>query len=128
MKLLKASLLLWMILLSSLVHADTAAGQDPTTVIVDHNQSGFTVRLKANPTTGYSWFLQQYDNTLVTVQDHQYQAPTSQLVGAGGVDVWHFKLTPQAQLGPVTTQIHFVYARPWEIQQGSETVITVVVQ
>lgn len=101
---------------------------DPNkTIMVSAKDPQFTITLKSNPTTGYMWFLEKYDTNLVTVVSHQYQPPTSQLVGAGGKDVWTFKLNSIAFSAPHLLQLNMVYARPWAIEQGrKETVFNVV--
>lgn len=81
-------------------------------VTADHPQ--FVIKLKSNKTTGYSWFLVKYDSALVEPVKHIYQAPTSQLVGAPGYDVWTFNMKPAAFIVPQQTAIAFTYARPWE--------------
>lgn len=75
----------------------------------------FTIKLKSNPTTGFSWFLRQYDAKLVTPIKHDYVAPHSKIIGAGGFEIWQFKATPAAFVVPQQSQIQFVYMRPWEV-------------
>lgn len=128
MRKIKYYLLTTIFLLSSIT---TAASTDEATnsvVMVKRGQTEFVISLKANPTTGYTWFLQQYDNNLISLLSHHYKASATTLVGAGGIEEWHFKLMPNAKIAPVTTDVKFSYARPWEIQQGKATIITIVVQ
>ena len=51
-----------------------------------------TLKLKSNPTTGYSWFLVKYNESIMSPISHKYYAPTSQLVGAPGYEVWQFRV------------------------------------
>lgn len=74
----------------------------------------FIIKLHSNPTTGYSWFLREYNANYLSPVRHAYEGPSSKLIGAGGYEVWHFKLKPEAFTVPQQTIIRFVYTRPWE--------------
>lgn len=69
------------------------------------------VSLYSNPTTGFSWGESaNITNTSVMEQaSHKYVAPQTDVVGAGGKDVWVFD---SKQAGNAT--IDFSYGRPWE--------------
>ena len=105
--------------------ADTAVQYvtvDKPFVMVSSQKNSFTIKLKSNATTGYTWFLSSYDKSLVQPVSHQYQHATSQLVGAPGYELWTFKLKPEAFHVPHVTMINFVYSRPWENGDQGETV------
>jgi len=70
----------------------------------------FTIILKANATTGYQWqFAKPLDENLIQLISSKYLADKTNLVGAGGKQVWIFKALKAGQ-----TNISFKYVRPWE--------------
>jgi len=70
----------------------------------------FTISLDSNATTGYEWqFSQAIDSLILQLVSSQYEAPASNMVGAGGKQVWKFKA-----LSSGTTSIALKYVRPWE--------------
>lgn len=88
--------------------------EDKPGIIVSQNQPQFIIKLKANPTTGYSWFLRDYDDRVIQPIKQQYAAPKTDMVGAPGYDVWTFKVKANAFTVPQQTVVRFVYSRPWE--------------
>lgn len=104
----------------------TAATVTPTTdpdktIVVKADQPEFTLRLAANPTTGYTWFIKRYNSHFLTISKHQYLPPTSQIVGAGGVDLWVFKVNPEAFVAPHIFKLKFIYARGWDLKDNGTT-------
>jgi len=67
------------------------------------------VLLNENPTTGYQWKFTASQEGILTVEKDEYQAPTTDALGAGGVHLWVFT---GAKEGDVT--LTFEYARSWE--------------
>ncbi|RPH60193.1 MAG: hypothetical protein EHM81_06725 [Chloroflexi bacterium] len=70
------------------------------------------VSLDSNITTGYSWEIQETDETLLKLKgDPEYIEPKSdpQLAGAGGRQVFRFEALKAGQ-----TTLTLVYRRPWE--------------
>ena len=86
----------------------------PSTVSVNEKEKTFTVEFKSNRTTGYSWFLSQYDTHLIKPIAYQYKVPNVSIMGASGVSVWTFQVLPAAKSVPVITTITWLYARPWQ--------------
>lgn len=76
--------------------------------------------LPSNPTTGYSWFLVNYDHQLLTPVSHQFIAPESKLIGAGGYQIFKFHVNNAGFLVPQLTRITLSYLRVWTIDQGSK--------
>jgi inhibitor of cysteine peptidase len=84
-------------------------------ITVSVNSPTFLIRLKSNPTTGYSWFAKKYDMQLIDIEGHKYFAPNTKLIGASGYEEWLFKVKSPSRLKtPVTTSIGMSYERPWE--------------
>lgn len=70
------------------------------------------IRLESNPTTGYSWILNENtDTSIVSMVDSEYiqSAEDEELVGAGGHEVLTFKAVSKGK-----TSIVLNYERPWE--------------
>ena len=97
----------------------SACSSLPNNVSVDASSSGkrvevfvgssFTVTLDSNATTGYSWELKEISNPAVLEKtDNKYEAPTSGLMGAGGKEVWTFKV-----LKAGTSTLTMEYSQPW---------------
>ncbi len=78
---------------------------------VDAGQK-ISIRIMANPTTGYGWQLSKpLDETVVTLVTNAYvQKPNKrQMVGVGGHEIWTFQAVGQGQ-----AEIFLKYVRPWE--------------
>lgn len=71
-----------------------------------------TVKLPANPTTGYSWS-HSFSRTsfLESLSNATYKPDKNDggMVGGGGVEIWKFRAVRVGNL-----ELHFSYARPWE--------------
>jgi inhibitor of cysteine peptidase len=74
---------------------------------------GLVVTLASNPTTGYSWQVQEGPGpVLAQVGEVEYrEAPqeATPLVGAGGTETFHFEAKAVGQ-----TRLVLEYRRPWE--------------
>lgn len=100
--------------------------QENSNIAVTPQQPTFTIKLKSNPSTGYSWFLREYDSNLITPIKRSYQRPepvATNLIGAPGFELWTFKVKPNAFLVPQHTTIRMIYARPWEGTESSTQVV-----
>src|SRR5690606_29177590 len=102
---------------------------DPAKSIqVSPASTAVVIKVKSNPTTGYSWFLVNYNEALLSPISHKYMAPKSQLVGASGYEVWQFRVNAAAFIMPQITTISLQYARPWQITAtDQQTKFTVVI-
>jgi inhibitor of cysteine peptidase len=70
----------------------------------------FSIDLASNPTTGYGWRLGgKLNGELIKPLGSQFIPPQTQLVGAGGREIWRFQA-----VGRGRTKIVLEYARPWE--------------
>lgn len=101
--------------LSAATAPTTYITEEKPAAIIQPQHPEFSIRLKSNPTTGYSWFLLGYDANLIQPVTHSFVAPTNKkLIGAPGFEVWTFRVKPNGFTVPMQTAIRFVYARPWE--------------
>ena len=83
---------------------------DPTQPIQVSTGQPFTIVLDSNRTTGYQWQLAKpLDASMLQQVDNVYEAPQTNLAGAGGKELWTFKA-----VGKGKTTIDFHYVRPWE--------------
>src|SRR5262245_44150823 len=85
--------------------------EDKLSITVPPNQPTFVIKLKSNPTTGYSWFLREYDQNILMPVSQQFEKPTQELMGASGFEIWTFKVKPAGFVVPQQTIIRMVYAR-----------------
>ncbi len=83
-----------------------------------------TVKLKSNPSTGYTWYLQSIDSPWLQPVSHQYVAANSGLMGAPGYDVWTFNVKANYQNIPFYSEIELIYTRAWQVN-SSPTVLRV---
>ena len=128
-KAISCVLLLFVLVFSSVVHAKTDEAtdniytEDKPNIAVSSDQPEFTLKLKSNPTTGYSWFLREYDTSLVTAVKHKFIPGSEKLIGAAGFELWTFKIKPLGFSVPHQTTIRLIYARPWQGVDSSTQVV-----
>lgn len=87
-------------------------------ISVASDQPQFVIKLKSNPSTGYSWFLRDYNANLITPIKREIDNPTKnspiKIVGAPVYEIWTFKVNAAAFIVPQQTTLKLAYARPWE--------------
>lgn len=88
-------------------------------IVVTKSQPSFTIQLKSNPSTGYAWFLRDYDHDLLSPVKHEFKSGNKELAGAPGAEIWVFKVKPSAFVVPQQSLIRMIYARPWQGAEGS---------
>ena len=84
------------------------------------------VTLDSNATTGFSWSVAGIsDEDVVDEVSNEYQAPDSELMGAGGQEVWTFEAIDEG-----TSTIEMQYSRSWEtdVEPAETFTVTVVVK
>lgn len=74
----------------------------------------FAISLESNPTTGYSW-KPEFDSAFLELVESRYMPPSSELMGAGGVETFVFLAQREGQM-----EITLKYQRPWEDQPIEE--------
>lgn len=94
-------------------------------IVVSADRPSFTLKLKSNPTTGFSWFLRDENTDFIVVQKHTFQKPDSKLAGAPGFELWTFKLKPSAFIVPRQLTLRLVYTRPWVNDNVTQDVFTI---
>jgi predicted secreted protein len=108
---------------------DAPYTQDKPVITVTSQKPEFTIKLKTNPTTGYSWFLREYNTELLTPVRHSFEfAADKKLMGAPGYELWTFRAKPAAFVVPQQSAIRFVYARPWEVEDNNQVTFKVTTE
>lgn len=79
----------------------------------------FIITLNGNPTTGFAWLVEPYDESMVSMEDEVYTENPSGRVGAGGEFAFEFEATATGE-----TDIELQYRRSWE-DEPAERVFTV---
>jgi inhibitor of cysteine peptidase len=80
---------------------------------------GFTLRLEANETTGYSWRgNESFDRAYLELTGSLYHPDQPQRPGSGGEQRYTFKAL---QAG--TTRIKLIYKRSWEATSSDKTMV-----
>lgn len=87
---------------------------------VTPSSTAVILKLKSNPTTGYSWFLVKYNENLLSPISHKYYASASPLAGASGYEIWKFRANTASFIMPQITTITLQYSRPWEVNYNDQ--------
>ncbi len=98
--------------------------EDKPAITITSDQPTFTIKLKSNPTTGFSWYLRSYDANVLQPVKHVFLAPENKkLIGAPGYELWTFRVKPNGFSVPMQTMIRFVYGRAWEAGGQGTTMV-----
>ena len=96
-------------------------------VVLNATQTEISVSLPSNATTGFSWFLVAGEMSCFLMPvSHTYQAPNTSLVGAGGTEIFTFKIDPKAFLVPTKIRIRFDYQKSWEKMTGKKNEVVLL--
>ena len=95
-------------------------------IMVNKSNPIITITTQSNRTTGYMWFLTKYDSKLFKPLTHEYVAKKTKLVGAGGYEIWTFRVLPEAFVVPQVSNITLQYNRPWNLQDGKSVSYKIV--
>jgi predicted secreted protein len=99
---------------------------DPARPLIVSPGDKFFIVIASNRTTGFSWQIAKPINEkVVKLQGLEYLPAKSNLVGAGGKEIWAFNA-----VAPGQTIISLRYSRPWEKGKPpkQEAVYTVIVR
>ena len=113
-------------LLVGLLVAATGCSATATPSILEMDDSGstlelevgdtFVVNLHGNPSTGFAWLIEDYNETMVFMTDEGYTENSSSRVGAGGEFTFEFEATRAGE-----TDIELRYRRSWEDKPAERT-------
>jgi inhibitor of cysteine peptidase len=130
-----AALLVLATLLFTACGSDAEPAEGTTTIDLTAADAGRTlsvhpgdeivVTLDSNATTGFAWqMLTKPASEILDLVKSEYVAPDTELVGAGGEEVWRFVATGQG-----STHVAMTYARSFSGETAGEPFdFTVVVQ
>ena len=93
---------------------------NPTSLTDDYDikiGDKITIKLCSNATTGFQWDYEITGDTAVKEEDHDFEEPAGDLVGAAGTEIWTFEGTEKG-----TAVISMEYSRPWEGDMEKEWV------
>jgi predicted secreted protein len=71
--------------------------------------SYFKIELQSNPTTGYSWSINNFNNKILILDKDYYIADKTNLAGSGGKTIFEFRTRSKGSL-----DLSFTYERPFE--------------
>ena len=83
------------------------------------NGENFTLKLRENPTTGYSWELNLSEGLSIISDDFTQDPAPEGMSGVGGTHSWIIKALSEG-----TQQVNGIYKRPWENTTGNEDSFT----
>lgn len=106
----------------SVVNENIITDEKPNFIVTTNNPQ-FTIKLKSNPSTGYAWFLREYDAELLIPVKHEFQQGDKKLIGAPGYELWTFRVKPVGFVVPRQTTLRFIYSRPWSNSDSSTQVV-----
>ena len=92
-------------------------------VIVDRDNPTFTINLKSNPTTGYSWFVREYDPNVIKPVSHRFYEADVKQIGAPGHEMFVFTMKPDSFNVPSQTVLRLTYARPFQGNDGAKQIV-----
>jgi len=81
-----------------------------------------TVKLCSNATTGFQWEYEISEENVLKEEDHDFEEPEGDGVGAPGIEVWTFEAVAKG-----TTEVRMEYSRPWEGGEKEEWTYTMTV-
>ena len=103
------------IITSQLINVDISCEEfqeNPNSIINDFQieiGDKITVKLCSNPTTGFQWGYEMSGDNAIKEEDHDFEEPNGDVVGASGTEVWTFEGTAKG-----TIVVLMEYSQPWE--------------
>lgn len=115
-----------MVFTATTVCAATVYTEPSKPIMVSKSSHNFSIELAANPTTGYMWFLKNFDQDFIKIKQHYFVPPKDHKIGAPGMDVWQFEVNPKALNAPLMVELNFTYTKPWDLSDQKEATFTVL--
>lgn len=107
---------------ANLSFADTPANpaNNPANkpVAISPEQNILTINIQANPSTGYNWYLSQFNNQFFTLSSYQFTPGKTKMPGSPGTATFNFTINPSFHTGPYLSEIDFTYLRPWDMSSA----------
>ena len=67
------------------------------------------IELCSNPTTGFEWSYEMSGDSAIKEEDHDFDAPEGDVLGASGKETWTFE-----GINKGNTEIFMEYSQPWD--------------
>ncbi|AKB37288.1 hypothetical protein MSSAC_2698 [Methanosarcina siciliae C2J] len=96
---------------------------DNGTNISLNNGEKFTLQLRGNPTTGYSWQLNVSEGLSILSEDYTQDPAPEGYTGVSGIYTWVIQA-----VDPGSQQVNGIYKRLWENTTGTEDNFTLAVE
>jgi len=80
------------------------------------------VKMCSNPTTGFQWEYETSDENVLKEEDHDFEEPEGDVLGAAGIEVWTFEAVEKG-----TTEVLMEYSQQWEGGLKAEWTYTMTV-
>jgi predicted secreted protein len=114
--------------LMTTVFSATSELKTDKAIVVKATDPEAVIALKANSTTGFRWFIEDYPADLVDAVQEKYLPPTHQehALGASGVSQWKISLSKEAFTAPHLIPLTFRYARSWDLSDSKEKTVYLV--
>ena len=116
----------WLLLFLLLAVLGMVVGCTSQEVSVTEADNGKTIELSqgqvllltldSNITTGYEWDIENNNDQILSLESKEYVAPDTELVGAGGQEVYRFECVGTGQ-GTLT----LIYHQPFDTAEPAET-------
>lgn len=107
----------WFIYATNSTPSKVTIGDNQQDISIKKNQE-FMINLVSNPSTGYSWSVNDnYDKSVIGLVSNEFKSANTELVGASGHDQWIFN-----GLSNGNTKLEFTYGRSWEKDPAQENV------
>ena len=91
-----------------------------TTYQVNREQKTVDIVLPENPTTGFRWYLTDYQESAIESVQYHYESADNHLTGSAGFGHFLVTLDDEVFASPRRMQLDFVNLRPWEANSMPE--------
>jgi inhibitor of cysteine peptidase len=96
---------------------------DNGTTISLKNGENFTLQLRENPSTGYSWQINLTEGLSILSDNYTQDEAPEGMAGVPGTHSWIIEAVDQG-----SQQVNGIYKRPWENTTGTEDNFTLTVE
>lgn len=104
------AILVSLVLLDGCISKEVMLGPGDNARQIELNKGQtLVITLEANPTTGYTWEAEEFDEHILRQAGETKFQPQSSAIGAGGVQTLSFEAVNAGK-----TSLKLVYHRPWE--------------
>ena len=123
------NLQLWTIALLAVGWGACCHAANDTLIVAVHyqQQPEFSIKLPANPSTGYQWEVSRYDPKVLELLSRAYHSPERPRIGQMGETVFTWRLLRPQMKRQEVTKIQLNYCRSWEKDKPAAKTQTIAV-